>query len=151
LEITVTNQNYSQEQWLKDLDSYRRKPVEKILTPKQKKAKAEIKKLESDLKEVQKTLDNPNGCDKDNLEKLILKHNFLAADITLKKIFLDNSMSLSESDKSFNVSRRSSITVPPLTKTEIKFTTRLTSNENLEFTINWLGEFIYGIGYQIKK
>lgn len=149
LEVTVNNPNYSQEQYKKDFNNYIQKPVHNIITPKQKKEKAEIQKLEADLKQVQKVLKNSQECNQNDVEKLGLTYELLATKIALKSIFLESSMVVSR--KPFNKDMYLKVSVQPLSKAELKFTTKLSSHENLKFHMNWLNEFIYDIKYTPQK
>ena len=127
----------------------------KLLLEQQKKIEASnirIKSFEKELKKAQEVLDHPKQYSQETLEKAALASSLFRHKISLEKILsiynVDTSTLIK---KPFPVSTHSNIQVKPLLKAELKLTTKLSSNENLEFSMKWLESYIYGINYTIPS
>lgn len=161
LEVRVENPNYSSGQWEKDLDEYGKKPrIEKIiLTPEQQKEEEEdnikIKSYEKEIKKAKKVIDNPKQYTKESFEKAQLAYQLYQNKISLTHLFAIPRKTSSVSRASFPlfpVSCFLDVKVAPLTKAELKFTTKLLpNNENLEFDMTWMKERIFNIKYTISN
>lgn len=158
LEVRIENPNYSLDQWKKDLDEYANKPRIKkiILTPEQQKEEEEdnikIKSYEKEIKKAKKVLDNPKQYTQELFEKAQLVYQLYQNKISLTHLFAIPRKTSSVSRTLFPVSRFLDVKVTPLSKAELRFTTKLSlNNENLQFSMNWMKKHIFNIKYAIPN